>query len=158
MTMIATDACGNSATSSPFTACVWHDKQNAPSSSEGNTYGATAGPGGDNSRSGTNGTYGDACGAGCGLVCGESGQTHDSSDDDRPNLTLTPLTGGVRLDWSLPALGDPYPQNANYEVWRRVRGQTQYEKLIELPHNVTTYTDAATADGVDYEWSVNALY
>src|SRR6202007_2290753 len=98
MTMIATDACGNSATSSPFTACVWHDKQNAPASSEGNIYGATAGPGGDNSRSGTNGTYGDACGAGCGLICGESGQTHDSSDDDRPNLTLTPLTGGVRLD------------------------------------------------------------
>jgi hypothetical protein len=92
-------------------------------------------------------------------VCGESGQVHDSSDDDRPSLTLAPLTdGGVRLDWSLPAPGDPYPPNANYEVWRRVRGQTQYEKLLELPHSVTTYTDAATADGVDYEWSVNALY
>jgi uncharacterized repeat protein (TIGR03803 family) len=158
MTMIAIDACGNLATSSPFTACVWHDKQNAPDS-QGNIYGAAAGSGGNDPRSGTNGTYGAACGPGCGLVCGESGQTHDSSDDDRPSLALTPLTGGgVRLDWSLPAPGDPYPPNANYEVWRRVRGQTLYEKLIELPHSVTTYTDAATADGVDYEWSVNALY
>ncbi len=92
-------------------------------------------------------------------MCDESGQTHDSSDDDRPNLTLTPLPGGgVRLSWSLPSPNDPYPPNANYEVWRRVRGQQRYEKLTELPHSVTTYTDAAAADGMDYEWSVNAIY
>ncbi|HEX4825929.1 MAG TPA: choice-of-anchor tandem repeat GloVer-containing protein [Candidatus Polarisedimenticolaceae bacterium] len=157
MTMIATDACGNSVTSSPFTVCVWHDKRNGPDGSGGNVYAPTPGTG--DTRPGTNGTYGAACGLGCGLVCGEEGQVHDSSDDDRPSLTLTPLaSGGVRLDWALPAPGDPYPPNASYEIWRRVRGETRFEKLAELPHSVNTYTDLGVIDGIDYEWSVNALY
>jgi len=159
MTMIATDACGNSTTSAPFTACVWHDKQHGPGSSTGRIYSASPGSNGNDTRAGTNGTYGTACGDGCGLICGEPGQVHDSSDDDRPILLLTVLSGGgVRLDWSTPGLGDPYPPNASYEIWRRARGSGAYTKLGEVPHGVTTYVDAEAVDGRDYEWSVNALY
>jgi hypothetical protein len=159
MTMTVSDACGQSTTSARFTACVWHDKEHGPDSSLGRRYSPAPGSDQNDTRPGIDGSYGSACGNGCGLICGEQGQVHDPSDDDRPNLTLTALLGGVvRLDWALPGPGDPYPPNADYEIWRRAHGSGPYTKIGQVPHDVSTFTDTQTADGVDYDWSVNALY
>ena len=159
MTMIVTDACGNSTVSAPFTSCVWHDHAHGPNPANGRIYSAPQGSNPNDTRTGTNGTYGAACGDGCGLVCGESGQVHDSSDDDRPALRISTLADGTtRLDWTLPAPGDPYPPNADYEIWRKVHGPGPFTKIGQVSHSVSTFNDTTAQPGVNYDYSVNALY
>ena len=159
MTMTVTDACGNTTDSAPFSVCVWHDKADRPDPAVGRIYSSTPGSGAQDARPGANGSYGAACGEGCGPVCGGSGETHDSSDDDRPNLMLTALSNGVvRLDWPLPAPGDPYPPVVSYEVWRRVHGPGPFARIALVPSRANSYFDADAADGQDYDYSVNAAY
>ena len=64
MTMIVTDACGNSTISRPFTVCVWQDKEHGPDPSLGRIYSAVPGANQNDTRQGTNGTYGTTCATG----------------------------------------------------------------------------------------------
>lgn len=62
----ATDDCGNVALSAPMSVCVWHDRSQEP---PGPYRSANPGSNQNDSRPGTNGTYGaDGCGTGCGCA------------------------------------------------------------------------------------------
>lgn len=63
----AADECGNAVTSDPIPICVYHDKGHRPPA--GTVYHANPGSNQNDSRPGTNGTYGTDCGAGCSLTC-----------------------------------------------------------------------------------------
>lgn len=76
-----TNGCGVSTTSQPLTACVWHDRSNAPPA--GSTiYSANPASNQSDTRPGVNGTYGTDCGPGCGATC-SSPTNVDLSDPDR---------------------------------------------------------------------------
>jgi len=87
MAITVADVCGNTATSQPFNACVWHDRGHQPTG--GPVFSAASTSNSNDTRPGPNGSYGTGCGTGCGAVCGETAnEVHDSSDDDPDNDTL----------------------------------------------------------------------
>ena len=64
-----TNVCGISATSDPFSACVWHDRRETPPGAV--VFSANPGSNQNDTRPGVNGTYGTDCGPGCGEACSD---------------------------------------------------------------------------------------
>lgn len=80
-TVDAVDECGNRTTSAPFGVCVWHDRRDPPPAGAV-IYAPNPASHQNDTRPGSNGTYGTDCGPGCDAECDPSTAAADPQEAD----------------------------------------------------------------------------
>ncbi len=160
-TLVATDVCGNTATSNPVHVGVWHDRGHGPSSgtiyhSNGNT---------NDTRPGTNGTYGTGCGAGSACV---NGTAHDSTDFDPEmeisqgaainvnDLKLGKSGSNLALTWTSPTHA-PGIDVTRFHIYRLDPVSFVWEYMMEVPKQTLTWSDTNLLDGLGHQYKVTAV-
>ena len=165
MTLVAVDVCGNTTASNPFDVGVWHDRGHAPTT--GPVYSAN-GSNQNDTRPGTNGNYGDGCGAG-NTSCGETGQAHDSSDADPEmeisqnasisvdDLCLERASGeNIELTWTEPA----HQAGINitrFHVYRLDPVTLFWTQIAEVTKQTSSFQDPSRNDGKNWLYKVTAV-
>ena len=160
--VIATDVCGNTA-STPFEVAVWHDRGHEPA---GPYRSANPGSNQNDTRAGTNGTYGLDCGDGSPCA---TGQGHDSSDADPEmeiaqnasisvgDLNLQSASGGnVMLTWTEPA-HQPGINVTRFHVYRLDPVTLFWTQIAEVTKQTTSYLDSVLNDGLDHQYKITAM-
>jgi hypothetical protein len=163
--VVATDVCGNSTTSSTFDIGVWHHRGQTPN---GPYYSANPGSNQNDTRPGAlnPGPYGTGCGAGSTCVNGEA---HDHSDADPEmeieqeaaisvdNLRLEKANGGnARLTWSEPT-HQPGIIVTRFHVYRLDPVTFFWTQIAELTKQTTSYLDPVLGDGNHHLYKVTAV-
>jgi hypothetical protein len=164
MQLIAVDVCGNATTSSPFEVGVWHDRGDGPTS--GTVFHGNGGT--NDTRNGTNGTYGPGCGPG-NTACGEVGQPRDHSDADpeaeisqSASISVNDLRiekergGNLRLSWTQPA-HEAGINVTRFHIYRLDPATLFWTQIAEVSKQTTSYADPILNDGNDWQYKVTAM-
>jgi hypothetical protein len=162
-TLVATDVCGNSTVSNSFSVGVWHDRGHSPVGMP--LYAPVPGSNTNDTRPGTNGTYGTGCGPG---TCGEAGQAADNSDFAPEaeiqqqaaitvdNLKLEKASGGnVKLTWT-----DPSGAGINvtrFHVYHQDPVTGAWTLLAEVSKQTLSYLTPVLNDSIRHQYKVSAV-
>jgi uncharacterized repeat protein (TIGR01451 family) len=163
-TLIATDVCGNSTVSNSFDIGVWHDRGHGPVGMP--LYAPVPGSNTNDTRPGTNGTYGTGCGSG---TCGEAGQAADTSDAQPEmeiqqqasitvnNLQLEKASGGnVKLTWTDPSQSAGI-NVTRFHVYHQDPVSGAWTLLAEVSKQTLSYQTPVLNDGLGHQYKVTAV-
>jgi hypothetical protein len=164
--VVATDVCGNTATSNSFDVGVWHDRGHGPDLPY---LSANPGSNQNDTRAGVNGSYGSGCGPGLKPACDVTGQPHDNSDADPEmeisqnasisvgDLHLDKASGGnAKLTWTEPA----HQAGINvtrFHIYRLDPVSLFWTQIAEVTKQTTSYQDPILNDGNNWLYKVTAM-